>query len=170
MSEHDSFTGPTSPHHQSVDANDRQKDAVRKCVRPRAGMNLWLPFLKWLKWVCGARGSWGFCTLTPAIDPHRAPAESSGRREQGPFDQTVVMTSQRSANLPLNSGNSVKVPQGIKSITVRVRGATRGVGSADLCSVLITPRLKVEGSVVSVPTPAPQKYLLRNNKSIHNVH
>lgn len=57
----------------------------------------------------------GILYTNPCIDPDQALAESSGRWEQKPFDQTVVMTSSRSSNLPLKSGNSVKVPQGLMS-------------------------------------------------------
>ena len=57
----------------------------------------------------------GILYTNPCIDPDQALAESSGRWEQSPFDQTVVMTSSRSSNLPLKSGNSVEVPQGIMS-------------------------------------------------------
>lgn len=57
----------------------------------------------------------GILYTNPCIDPDQALAESSGRWEQSPFDQTVVMTSSRSSNLPLKSGNSVEVPQEIMS-------------------------------------------------------
>lgn len=57
----------------------------------------------------------GILYTNPCIDPDQALAESSGRWEQSSFDQTVVMTSSRCSNLPLKSGNSVKVPHGIMS-------------------------------------------------------
>lgn len=57
----------------------------------------------------------GILYTNPCIDPDQALAESSRRWEQSPFDQTVVMTSSRSSNLPVKSGNSVEVPQGIMS-------------------------------------------------------
>lgn len=110
----------------------------------------------------------GILYTNPCIDPDQALAESSGRWEQSPFDQTVVMTSSRSSNLPLKSGNSVEVPQGIMSEYVNYSMYAElqysRVGSANLCSFLIPPWLKIEGSVMSVPSP--QKI----QQNIYSVH
>lgn len=79
-------------------------------------MNLtWLHSSEWAK--VGPQ-SWrkpGILYTNPSIDPDQAPAEGSGRWEQSPFDQTVVMTSSRSSNLPLKAGNSAALPHGIMS-------------------------------------------------------
>lgn len=60
----------------------------------------------------------GILYTNPSIDPDQAPAEGSGRWEQSPFDQTVVMTSSRSSNLPLQAGNSAALPLGIMSYSI----------------------------------------------------
>lgn len=57
----------------------------------------------------------GILYTNPSIDPDQASAEGGGRWEQSPFDQTVVMTSSRSSNLPLKAGNSAALPHGITS-------------------------------------------------------
>lgn len=65
------------------------------------------------KWVPRSQRKPGILYTNPSIDPDQAPAEGSGRWEQSLFDQTVVMTSSSSSNLPLKAGNSVALPHGI---------------------------------------------------------
>lgn len=79
-------------------------------------MNLtWLHSSEWAKVGPQSGRKSGILYTNPSIDPDQAPAESSGRWEQSPFDQTVVMTSSRSSNLPLKAGNSAVLPHGIMS-------------------------------------------------------
>lgn len=70
---------------------------------------------EWAKVGPQSRRKPGILYTNPCIDPDQALAESSGRWEHSPFDQTVVMTSSRSTNLPLKAGNSAPLPHGIMS-------------------------------------------------------
>lgn len=94
----------------------------------------------------------GILYTNPCIDPDQALAENSGRWEQSPFDQTVVMTSSRSSNLPLKSGNSVEVPQGIMSeyVNYSMYAELLEGRSCQSLQFLIPPWLNMEGSVLSI--------------------
>lgn len=115
--------------------------------RPRntsVHMNLtWLPFSVWQKWVCRARGSWGFCTLTPASIQIEHWQKAVGVGSRAPLIKQWSWLLQEAAISHWSLGTVWKSHKGLclsMSITVCTQSYSR-VESANLRSFLIPPWL-----------------------------
>lgn len=115
--------------------------------RPRntsVHMNLtWLPFSVWQKWVCSARGSWGFCTLTPASIQIKQWQKAVGVGSRAPLIKQWSWLLQEAAISHWSLGTVWKSHKGLclsMSITVCTQSYSR-VESANLRSFLIPPWL-----------------------------
>lgn len=120
------------------------------------------------KWVCRARGSWGFCTLTPASIQIKRWQKVVGVGSRAPLIKQWSWLLQEAAISHWSLGTVWKSHKGLclsMSITVCTQSYSR-VGSANLCSFLIPPGLKTEGSIVSVP----KNLNIKQQQNIYSIH